>query len=105
MALATVPITTEMIPLERIRADRNIRTKLSDVEGLAKSIRRHGVLTAVLVARREDGDFDLVAGFRRHAAAAVAGLAGDTRHRPGAVRRRRAHRTAGHRERGTSRTR
>ena len=87
MALATVPVTTEAQLLERIHADRNIRTKLPDVEGLARSIRRHGVLSAVLVTRRDDGDFDLVAGFRRHTAAGMGRIAGDTCRRSRSKRR------------------
>jgi ParB family chromosome partitioning protein len=54
--------------------DLNVRQERGDIESLAESIRQHGVLTAILVERRQDGGFDLVAGFRRVAAAEVAGL-------------------------------
>ena len=48
--------------------------KLPNIPSLAESIRREGVLTAITVDRRDDGDFDLVAGFRRVAASRLAGL-------------------------------
>jgi len=63
-----------VIPLADICRGDNVRQELGDVESLAESIRKHSVLTAVLVERRPDGAFDLVAGFRRVAAAEAAGL-------------------------------
>jgi ParB family chromosome partitioning protein len=63
-----------IIPLADIRRSGNVRQDLGDIESLASSIRQHGVLTAVLVERHRDGGFDLVAGFRRVAAAETAGL-------------------------------
>src|ERR1700681_124612 len=63
-----------IIPLADIRRSGNVRQELGDIESLAESIRQHGVLTAVLVERRQDGGFKLVAGFRRVAAAELAGL-------------------------------
>lgn len=72
-SVATVP-AVDVIPLERIQVAPNIRRDLPDIEGLADSIRRHGVLTAITVTRRDDGDLDLVAGQRRVAAARLAGL-------------------------------
>ena len=68
--------TTEVaiIPLADIRRGSNVRQELGDIESLAQSIRQHGVLTAILVERSADGGVDLVAGFRRVAAAEVAGL-------------------------------
>src|SRR6202049_149482 len=71
------PATTAevaVIPLADIRRSGNVRQELGDVGSLAESIRQHGVLTAVLVERRQDGAFELVAGFRRVAAAELAGL-------------------------------
>jgi ParB/RepB/Spo0J family partition protein len=65
---------TDIIPVARIHTEGNVRSALGDVDSLAASISRHGVLTAVAVTRRTDGDYDLVAGFRRVAAARVAGL-------------------------------
>jgi ParB/RepB/Spo0J family partition protein len=77
MATATerpTPHTVEMVPLDQIHADGNVRQKLENLDGLAASIKRHGMLTAVAVTRRDDGRYDLVAGFRRVAAATIAGL-------------------------------
>ncbi|MDQ6846793.1 MAG: ParB N-terminal domain-containing protein [Candidatus Dormibacteraeota bacterium] len=71
-----------VIPLADIRRSGNVRQELGDIESLAESIRQHGVLTAVLVERRQDGAFELVAGFRRVAAAETAGL----EHIPAVVR-------------------
>jgi ParB/RepB/Spo0J family partition protein len=78
MAVATQDLATsvaQVIPLARIHAQGNVRRRLDNLESLAASITRHGVLTAITVTRRgDDGDFDLVAGFRRVAAAGMAGL-------------------------------
>src|ERR1700676_1291967 len=71
------PATTAevaVIPLSDIRRSGNVRQELGGIESLAESIRQHGVLTAVLVERLQDGAFELVAGFRRVAAAEAAGL-------------------------------
>jgi len=83
-AVSSPAATTEVaiIPLADIRRSGNVRQELGDIESLAESIRQHGVLTAVLVERREDGAFELVAGFRRVAAAEVACL----EHIPAVVR-------------------
>lgn len=78
MAAATdqpTPHAVEMVPLDQIHTAGNVRQKLENLDGLAASIKRHGMLTAVAVARRDDGRYDLVAGFRRVAAATMAGLA------------------------------
>jgi ParB/RepB/Spo0J family partition protein len=64
----------ETIALEQIHTGANVRRKLENLDSLAASIRRHGILTAVTVTRRDGGGFDLVAGFRRVSAAAMAGL-------------------------------
>ena len=65
-----------MIALHRIHTAANVRSgTLPNIPSLAASIRREGVLTAITVDRRDDGDYDLVAGFRRLAAAQLAGLA------------------------------
>lgn len=71
-----------VIPVADIRRSGNVRQDLVDIESLAESIRQHGVLTAILVERRQDGGFELVAGFRRVAAAMMAGL----EHIPAVVR-------------------
>ena len=83
-AISSQAATTEVaiIPLVDIRRSGNVRQELGDIESLAESIRQHGVLTSVLVERRQDGAFELVAGFRRVAAAEAAGLG----HIPAVVR-------------------
>lgn len=69
-------VAAEMIPLDRIHATSNVRSgTLPNIPSLAESIRRDGVLTAITVDRRDDGDYELVAGFRRLAATKLAGLA------------------------------
>lgn len=74
-AEAAFTVAAEMIAVERIHAAANVRSgKLPNIPSLAESIRREGVLTAITVDRRDDGDFDLVAGFRRVAASRLAGL-------------------------------
>ena len=59
------PTDVAVIPLNRIRPGTNVRDNLQVITELAKSIRQHGVLTAVLVTRRDDGDYDLDAGYWR----------------------------------------
>ncbi len=75
-AVSSPAATAEVavIPLADIRRSGNVCQELGDIESLAESIRQHGVLTAILVERRQDDGFELVAGFRRVAAAEVAGL-------------------------------
>jgi ParB-like chromosome segregation protein Spo0J len=64
MALAAAStVAVEIIPLDRIQANGNLRESLPDIPQLAESIREHGMLTAILVDRRADGDYELVAGF------------------------------------------
>jgi ParB family chromosome partitioning protein len=63
------------IPLERVSPNRQQpRTSfpVQDLERLADSIRRHGVLQPVVVSRSGDG-FELVAGHRRVLASRLAG--------------------------------
>lgn len=66
----------ERVPLDRITPGPNVRTQFGDLEGLAASIREHGVLTPLLL-RRLNGDdsYELVAGGRRYRAAVLAGVA------------------------------
>jgi ParB family chromosome partitioning protein len=75
-AAAAAPISgiTE-VPLERVSPNRQQpRTSfpVQDMERLAASIRRHGVLQPIVVARSADG-FELVAGHRRVLASRMAG--------------------------------
>ncbi|GAB2734374.1 ParB/RepB/Spo0J family partition protein [Nocardioides pakistanensis] len=64
----------QMIPLERLLpSPKNVRSRLNDIEGLAISMREHGVLQSLLVVPAGD-DYRIVAGHRRRAAAEKAGL-------------------------------
>jgi ParB/RepB/Spo0J family partition protein len=60
----------QVVRVDRISADRNIRPDLPEIHDLALSIRQRGLLTPPLVRRKPggDGEFLLVAGHRRHAA-------------------------------------
>lgn len=65
-----------MVPIDEIRASPvqpRDRFDQAELEGLAESIRAHGVLQP-LVVRREEGHYVLIAGERRYRAAAFAGL-------------------------------
>ena len=65
----------QVVRVDRISADRNIRPDLPEIHDLALSIRQRGLLTPPLVRRRPgtDGEFLLVAGHRRHAAIVALG--------------------------------
>lgn len=65
----------QVVRVDRISADRNIRPDLPEIHDLALSIRQRGLLTPPLVRRRPDRDdeFLLVAGHRRHAALVALG--------------------------------
>ncbi|MCZ6799363.1 MAG: ParB/RepB/Spo0J family partition protein, partial [Nitrospirae bacterium] len=45
-----------------------------DIEGLAQSIKEHGVLQPIIIRRKGDGIYELIAGERRVRAATLAGL-------------------------------
>ncbi len=71
------PRDTDRLPLDVIQPSPDQpRTSITadDLEGLAASIREHGVLQPVLVTRAADGGYALVAGERRWRAARLAGL-------------------------------
>ncbi|WP_051472190.1 ParB/RepB/Spo0J family partition protein [Patulibacter minatonensis] len=65
----------QVVRVDRIAADRNIRPDLPEIHELALSIRQRGLLTPPLVRRKPggDGEFLLVAGHRRHAALVALG--------------------------------
>jgi ParB family chromosome partitioning protein len=78
----TAPTTAghdiQEIPLNQILPNRyQPRTEFSELEllELAASVKQNGVLQPVLVRRKGDGFFELIAGERRFRAAKVAGLA------------------------------
>ncbi len=67
------------IPLEKIHAGRNIRREVAteadeSFAELVNSIKMHGIRQAIEVTRRVDGDYDLLVGHRRYAAAERLGL-------------------------------
>ncbi|MDO9409358.1 ParB/RepB/Spo0J family partition protein [Patulibacter sp.] len=72
---ATKDRVRQVVRVDRIATDRNIRPDLPEIHDLALSIRQRGLLTPPLVRRRpgSDGDFLLVAGHRRHAALVALG--------------------------------
>lgn len=72
---ATKDRVRQIVRVDRIAADRNIRPDLPEIHDLALSIRQRGLLTPPLVRRKPggDGEFLLVAGHRRHAALVALG--------------------------------
>lgn len=69
--------TTHDIPLERIVPNRYQPRQAfapGELAQLAESVKRNGVLQPVLVRRKADGLFELIAGERRYRAAKLAGL-------------------------------
>jgi ParB family chromosome partitioning protein len=73
--VATLPAAATEVPLEKVRPNRQQPRTSFDAESLselAASIRRHGVLQPIVVARHGDG-YELVAGHRRVLAARLAG--------------------------------
>lgn len=80
MSVATAVAPTEdmteyrVIPLSDLYPHpRNLRVDLGDLSGLVSSIRDGGVRQPLRVAPRDLGGYWIVAGHRRHAAAAEAG--------------------------------
>ena len=75
-----LPIEREMaqdVPLDRIVPNRfqpRQQFEGDELAQLAESIRRNGVLQPILVRRKADGLFELIAGERRYRAAKLAGL-------------------------------
>lgn len=73
-ALPSVTVNYQLIPIELLKESKtNPRRRFEGLEELADSIRRHGLLDALLV--RPSGEaFEVVAGHRRLRAARMAGL-------------------------------
>ncbi len=74
-APAAPPVGVTEIPLERVSPNRHQPRQsfpADELEQLAASIRRHGVLQPIVVSRADDG-YELVAGHRRVLAARLAG--------------------------------
>jgi ParB family chromosome partitioning protein len=69
--------TTQDIPLDRIVPNRyqpRQSFEPGELAQLAESVKRNGVLQPILVRRKADGLFELIAGERRYRAAKLAGL-------------------------------
>jgi len=66
----------KQLKITEITADNNIRSKISkeSIEGLVNSIRETGILQPLLVKAVKEGEYNLIAGFRRITAAIEAGL-------------------------------
>jgi ParB family transcriptional regulator, chromosome partitioning protein len=65
------------IPIDQVRPNRyQPRTEFAedDLSQLADSIKQHGVLQPIVVRRKGDGSFELIAGERRLRASKLAGL-------------------------------
>ncbi|MGO9884416.1 MAG: ParB/RepB/Spo0J family partition protein [Solirubrobacteraceae bacterium] len=75
MATTTAPAGVQMIALQEIRTDGNVRQQLlaEEVDALAQSIKLLGQLTPVSVRPSEDGGYVLIAGHKRCAALASLG--------------------------------
>ncbi len=75
MATTTVPAGVQMIALEEVRTDGNVRQQLlaEEVDALAQSIKLLGQLTPVSVRPAEAGGYVLIAGHKRCAALASLG--------------------------------
>lgn len=72
---AEVPVAFRMVPVGDLHPNpRNLRADLGDLGGLASSIKDGGVRQPLRVTPRDEGGYWIVAGHRRHAAAAQAGL-------------------------------
>ncbi len=74
---ATVPEVTQRIPLEQILPNPFQPRKEFDhidISELADSIHKNGILQPILVRRKGDGRYELIAGERRLRAAKLAGL-------------------------------
>lgn len=66
--------TLELIPVDRIVTDVNVRADATPDADLVASVKANGLLQPPTVVRLDNGDFQLVIGHRRAAAAAAAGL-------------------------------
>jgi len=66
----------KQLNITEIIADDNIRSKITkeSIEGLMQSIKENGILQPLLVRLVDNGKYNLVAGYRRRAAAMGAGL-------------------------------
>lgn len=74
----TSPTTITEIPLDRLHPDAaNVRRSLGDLKELTRSVKGVGIIEPLIVTADDsvpDGEYRIVAGHRRHAAARDAGL-------------------------------
>lgn len=56
------------IPLEKARVKENVRSEYKDIETLAETIKRDGLLSPITVLKAKDGFFDILTGHRRYKA-------------------------------------
>jgi ParB family chromosome partitioning protein len=64
----SVAETVRLIPFEHIRVRENIRKEFSNIESPSKSICQYGLLNALIVYRKEENSYMLIAGERRYRA-------------------------------------
>lgn len=64
------------VPVDQLQRNRQQPRKDLErgLEGLANSVRKHGIMQPIVVTRREGGDYEILAGERRWRAAQIAGL-------------------------------
>lgn len=62
------------IPLDRLQPKLITRRDLGDLDSLAESISRRGILEPLLVSEAGDGSYEVIDGLRRYLAAQIAGL-------------------------------
>jgi ParB/RepB/Spo0J family partition protein len=58
-------VTVEKIPLSSIIPSQNFREDKGDIEGLAASIKEHGLIHPIRVRKLSLGTYEIIAGFRR----------------------------------------
>lgn len=76
-AVPGLALEPHQIPVDQVRPNRyQPRTEFAedDLSQLADSIKQHGVLQPIVVRRKGDGSFELIAGERRLRASKLAGL-------------------------------
>ncbi|MEM2613111.1 MAG: ParB N-terminal domain-containing protein [Nitrososphaerota archaeon] len=62
------------VPIEKLRLKVSVREELGDIDALAESIKRKGLLNNLIVAETEDGGYEVICGGRRLIASSIAGL-------------------------------
>lgn len=63
------------VPLEKLKPKIHVRRDLGDIDKLADSIRKNGVLVPLLVSESDNGEYyEIICGYRRYLAAIKAGL-------------------------------